>query len=134
MLTLMLTMAIPEAADGITLTGLSIGGGVVSAIVAPIILYLKSKTVHKVQLEKDMNERFVSKEDHKKDIDAINKRIDDFGPIFNRMFRKLSDIDSKAEERAEKLHRRLDPIIEKVSAHTAALEILKGFKRELNDD
>lgn len=114
--------------DGVTLTGLSIGGGVVAAVCGVVTTVMKLRSVQKVQIEKQLSDQYVTKEEHRRDIEAVNKRIDDFGPIFNRLFKKLNEIDAKAEDRAEKLHRRLDPICMQTAANSEAISLMKGRK------
>lgn len=58
---------------------------------------------------------------------ALEKRIDEIGPAINRIFKKLNENDTRAEDRANLLHRRLDPVIERVAANSAQLELLKGM-------
>lgn len=41
------------------------------------------------------------------------------------VIRKLDEIDTRAEERAQATHRRLDPVIGKVAANTEAIENIK---------
>lgn len=61
---------------------------------------------------------------------ALEKRIDELGPALNRIFRKLNENDQRSEDRSLQLHRRLDPVIEKVAANSASVEMLKGLARD----
>lgn len=67
-----------------------------------------------------------------KQMDAMDKRIDEVGPALNRIFLKLNENDKKSEERTIRLHDRLEPIIQKVAATGAVVEFLKQerFKDE----
>jgi len=56
---------------------------------------------------------------------AISKRIDELGPALERIFKKLSDNDKRSEERANQMHRRVDPLIEKLAATSAEVEMMK---------
>ena len=53
---------------------------------------------------------------------AIGKRIDTIEQTSHTILNKLDDLDTRAETRSENLHRRLDPIIEKVAANSAKVE------------
>ena len=57
---------------------------------------------------------------------ALEKRIDALGPALNRIFKKLSENDRRGEDRSLQLHRRLDPVVEKVAATAATVEMMKG--------
>jgi len=46
---------------------------------------------------------------------AITKRIDELGPALNRIFQKLDTNDKRSEERAQQMHKRVDPLIEKLA-------------------
>ena len=56
---------------------------------------------------------------------AIGKRIDGIEATSGAILRKLDEIDTRAEERAQQTHRRLDPFIEKVAANSEAIENIK---------
>lgn len=56
---------------------------------------------------------------------SLTKRIDELGPALNRIFKKLSENDQRSEERANKIHCRIDPLIEKVAATSAEVDMLK---------
>lgn len=60
-----------------------------------------------------------------KQMDAMDKRIDELGPALNRIFLKLNENDRKSEERTIRLHDRLEPVIQKVAANSAVIEMLK---------
>ena len=60
---------------------------------------------------------------------ALEKRIDALGPALNRIFKKLNANDQRSEERSVQLHRRLDPVVEKVAATAATVEMMKGQKK-----
>ena len=56
---------------------------------------------------------------------AINSRIDDIGPAIGRVFRKLDEIDKKAEERSIQTHRRLDPILSDIGCLRGKVEVIE---------
>lgn len=60
----------------------------------------------------------------------ISKRIDAIGPALNRLFAKISEVDTKAEERSIATHRRLDPILEKVASNMSEVELMKKIMLE----
>lgn len=56
---------------------------------------------------------------------AIEKRIDAIMPMLKDISNQISSSSARAEERAVQLHRRLDPIVEKVAANAAELDLIK---------
>ena len=61
---------------------------------------------------------------------AIGKRIDTIETSTRTIINKLDEIDTRAEQRSENLHRRLDPIIEKVAANSAKIDVFEATVRE----
>jgi len=61
---------------------------------------------------------------------AIGKRIDTIETTSHAILAKLDEIDTRAEVRSENLHRRLDPVIEKVAANSAKVEMLDAAIRD----
>ena len=61
---------------------------------------------------------------------AIGKRIDTIETSTRTIINKLDEIDTRAEQRSENLHRRLDPIIEKVAANSAKVEMMDAVIRD----
>lgn len=60
---------------------------------------------------------------------ALEKRIDTLVPLLTKISDQVASSSARAEERAVQLHRRLDPIVEKVAASAAELDLLKDFHR-----
>lgn len=56
---------------------------------------------------------------------AIQKQIEAIGPALGRVFNKLDENDKRSEERAKDTHRRLDPILVKVSENMARVDLLE---------
>ena len=56
---------------------------------------------------------------------ALEKRIDAIMPVLKDISNQISSSSARAEERAVQLHRRLDPIVEKVAANAAELDLIK---------
>jgi len=61
---------------------------------------------------------------------AIVKRIDTIETTSRAILQKLDDIDTRAEKRSFDLHRRLDPIIEKVAANSAKVDMIEQTVRD----
>ena len=61
---------------------------------------------------------------------AIGKRIDTIETTSHAILAKLDEIDTRAEVRSENLHRRLDPVIEKVAANSAKVDMLDAAIRD----
>ena len=61
---------------------------------------------------------------------AIGKRIDTIETTSRAILQKLDDIDTRAEKRSFDLHRRLDPIIEKVAANSAKVDMIEQTVRD----
>lgn len=73
---------------------------------------------------------FVTCGECKQHREAISKRIDTIETSTRKILDKLDDIDTRAEQRSVDLHRRLDPIIEKVAANSAKVELIENTVRE----
>ena len=56
---------------------------------------------------------------------ALEKRIDGITPMLEQISRQIQSSSARAEERAVQLHRRLDPVVEKVAANAAGLDYLR---------
>lgn len=116
--------------DGINL---AIGGGAVTAIAGVVGAYIKAK-FGKTEIPQPMETQqvgpFVTCGECKQHRVAIGKRIDTIEESTRTIINKLDDIDNRAEQRSENLHRRLDPIIEKVAANSAKVEMMDAVIRD----
>ena len=116
--------------DGINL---AIGGGAVTAIAGVVGAYIKAK-FGKTEIPQPMETQqvgpFVTCGECKQHRAAIGKRIDSIEDSTRTIINKLDDIDNRAEQRSENLHRRLDPIIEKVAANSAKVEMMDAVIRD----
>ena len=116
--------------DGINL---AIGGGAVTAIAGVVGAYIKAK-FGKTEIPQPMETQqvwpFVTCGECKQHRQAIGKRIDTIEDSTRTIINKLDDIDNRAEQRSENLHRRLDPIIEKVAANSAKVEMMDAAIRD----
>lgn len=116
--------------DGVNL---AIGGTAVTAIAGVVGAYIKAK-FGKTQIPQPMETSqvgpFVTCGECKQHRAAIGKRIDTIETSTRTIINKLDEIDTRAEQRSENLHRRLDPIIEKVAANSAKVDMIENTVRE----
>lgn len=116
--------------DGVSLT---MGGAAVTAIAGVAGAYIKAK-FGKTQIPQPMETQqvgpFVTCGECKQHRAAIGKRIDTIEDSTRTIINKLDEIDTRAEQRSENLHRRLDPIIEKVAANSAKVEMMDAVIRD----
>jgi len=116
--------------DGVNL---AIGGTAVTAIAGVVGAYIKAK-FGKTQIPQPMETKqvgpFVTCGECKQHRAAIGKRIDTIETSTRTIINKLDEIDTRAEQRSENLHRRLDPIIEKVAANSAKIDFFESTVRE----
>jgi hypothetical protein len=116
--------------DGVNL---AIGGTAVTAIAGVVGAYIKAK-FGKTQIPQPMETSqvgpFVTCGECKQHRAAIGKRIDTIETSTRTIINKLDEIDTRAEQRSENLHRRLDPIIEKVAANSAKIDVFESTVRE----
>lgn len=116
--------------DGVSLT---IGGSAVASLAGLAGAYIKAK-FGKTQIPQPMETQqvgpFVTCGECKQHRQAIGKRIDTIETSTRTIINKLDEIDTRAEQRSENLHRRLDPIIEKVAANSAKVEMMDAVIRD----
>lgn len=116
--------------DGVSLT---MGGAAVTALAGVAGAYIKAK-FGKTQIPQPMETQqvgpFVTCGECKQHRAAIGKRIDTIETSTRTIINKLDEIDTRAEQRSENLHRRLDPIIEKVAANSAKIDVFENTVRE----
>ena len=116
--------------DGVSLT---MGGAAVTALAGVAGAYIKAK-FGKTQIPQPMETSqvgpFVTCGECKQHRAAIGKRIDTIETSTRTIINKLDEIDTRAEQRSENLHRRLDPIIEKVAANSAKGDMIENTVRE----
>ncbi len=118
-------------ADGIT-----ISAAAVSAIVGAVATYLKMRSTQKVAVSPDplhvettRNGPYVTVGECKNYRCEIGKQFATMHENDRQIMKKLDEIDQRSEERANALHRRIDPFIEKVAANGEAVEFLKDNLR-----
>ena len=116
--------------DGVNL---AVGGGAVTAIAGVVGAWIKAK-FGKTQIPQPMETSqvgpFVTCGECKQHRAAIGKRIDTIETSTRTIINKLDENDTRAEQRSENLHRRLDPIIEKVAANSAKVDMIENTVRE----
>ena len=116
--------------DGVNL---AIGGGAVTAIAGVVGAYIKAK-FGKTEIPQPMETQqvgpFVTCGECKQHRAAIGKRIDTIETSTRTIINKLDEIDTRAEQRSENLHRRLDPMIEKVAANSAKIDFFENTVRD----
>lgn len=116
--------------DGVNL---AVGGGAVTAIAGVVGAWIKAK-FGKTQIPQPMETQqvgpFVTCGECKQHRAAIGKRIDTIETSTRTIINKLDEIDTRAEQRSENLHRRLDPIIEKVAANSAKIDFFESTVRD----
>ena len=115
--------------DGVNL---AIGGSAVTAIAGVAGAWIKAKfgkTNIPQPMETSQVGPFGSCGECKQHRAAIGKRLDTVESSTRTIINKLDEIDTRAEQRSENLHRRLDPIIEKVASNSAKVDMMEGVIR-----
>ena len=107
----------------ISTSGLSILGTLIGVWIKA--RYSRTK-IEPDPLNVNKTEKYITRGECKNYRCALEKRIDEFAPALERIFKKLNENDQKSEARSTQLHRRLDPIIEKTAAHQEAISLIKG--------
>lgn len=126
--------------DGVSLT---VGGAAVSAIAGVVGAWIKAKYGKpvvpqplKTEIAPDPLNVHTEKKPSYVPVAECNRRMCEHAERMTRLegdvkesnaavIRKLDEIDTRAEERAQATHRRLDPVIGKVAANTEAIENIK---------
>lgn len=65
-----------------------------------------------------------------KQIDAVDKRIDEIGPALGRVFIKLDKNDKRSEDRACALYRRIDPLIQELGSVRGKVEMFEKLAEQ----
>lgn len=121
-------------------TGIIISSGALGAVCAVASTWIKSKFGTKLKAPLDSNDRYVTELQCQHYRCAIDKRISDnmelvkkITDAINRIDKKIDETDNKAEDRAYNIHRRLDPIVEKVGSINAKIDVLDNIiKKEIS--
>jgi len=116
--------------DGVNL---AIGGSAVTAIAGVAGAWIKAR-FGKTQIPQPMETSqvgpYVTCGECKQHRAAIGKRLDTVESSTRTIINKLDEIDTRAEQRSENLHRRLDPIIEKVASNSAKVDMMDTIIRD----
>jgi hypothetical protein len=115
--------------DGVNL---AIGGSAVTAIAGVAGAWIKAKfgkTNIPQPMETSQVGPYVTCGECKQHRAAIGKRLDTVESSTRTIINKLDEIDTRAEQRSENLHRRPDPIIEKVASNSAKVDMMEGVIR-----
>jgi len=94
------------------------------------VIWANKRNEKKAQRPVDSDDRFVTQLECRNHRCAMEKRIDELGPALERIFKKLTDNDKRSEERANQMHRRVDPLIEKLSETRGEVSALKDRIRD----
>jgi len=114
--------------DGTFITAMLSGITGILGVVGIIIW--KSRRDEKKRRPLDSKDLYVTCQQCQDHRAAIGRRIDELGPALNRIFDRIALNDKRSEERANQMHRRIDPLIERVAAHKADIENLKEQSRK----
>lgn len=122
--------------DGISLI---ISGSAIGAIATLVGSWIKarySKTKIEPQpLEVKQAPNFVTCDECKAHRKAVHSRIDELRPRVEKLIEMMQVADAKAEERAVHLHRRIDPLAEKLAGNQELLrEHLNTHRNRSNND
>ena len=98
----------------------------IAGIISSLVVYFKMKGRVEVKTRRplDHDDVYVTHGDCKRLMCAMERRIEEIGPALNRIFVKLNDNDKRSEQRTIRLHERLEPVIERVAANSAKIEML----------
>lgn len=110
-------------------TGIVISSGAVGAICGVVGTWIKSRMGVKQKRPLDSDDLFVTQQQCQQHRCAIEKRIDDNLEILRKIPAMIEESDRKAEKRSCDLHRRLDPVVEKVAANAAKIEVFENLAK-----
>lgn len=114
--------------DGLNL---AIGGAALGSLCTVAAAWIKARFGRKVEIDKmppvAMADKFVTCDQCKAHRDAIDKRFDAQVQLFSKVSDKLDLIEAHNEDRAKRMHDRLDPVIR------SAAEALVLMRQHLED-
>lgn len=112
----------------------------IAAVVGALGVVMWGKRKGAVARPVDSDDRYVTQLECKnyrcaieRHLDGLGKRLDELGPALNRIFKKLNENDARSEERANQMHRRIDPLIERTAANSQAIEMLRANATQKGD-
>lgn len=103
------------------LTGIA---GIISTALVYFKMKSKAESPVKVKRPLDHDDVYMTHGECKELRCSLQKQIDEIGPAINRVFQRLCENDRKSEERTARLHERLEPVIQKVAADSAVIQVL----------
>jgi hypothetical protein len=111
--------------------GVAVSSGAIGSIVTALVAWWRTRTTQPRKIEPtplptEQVGPFVTCGECKQHRAAIGKRIDTIETTSRAILNKLDEIDNRAEKRSVDLHRRLDPIVEKVAASSAKVEMMEA--------
>lgn len=110
--------------------GIIIGSGAVGAICGVAGTWIRSKVAQKRARPVDSDDRYVTQLECRNMRCEMNRRIEEIGPALGRIFQKLTDNDKRSEDRSMSIHRRVDPLIEKLSETKGRVDGLENRIRD----
>jgi len=114
--------------DGTFITAVFTG---MAAVIGSIstLMWCKHKA-GKQQRPLDTDDTYVTHGECKSHRCALEKRIDSITPMLKQISDAVERSATRAEERAVQLHRRLDPIVERVAANSAKIDMFEELARQ----
>jgi len=94
------------------------------------VIWANKRNDKKAQRPLDTDDTYVTHGECKSHRCALEKRIDSITPMLKQISDAVERSASRAEERAVQLHRRLDPIVERVAANSAKIELFENLARQ----
>lgn len=130
------TCVLPAFADAAATAapdGAWISTAAISALCAGIGAVLgkfwPSRVRAEVKRPMDTDDTFVTVGQCKQHRCALQREIDNEREFARQVLNRLDEMDTKAEKRSVDLHRRLDPVVEKVAQCSAEVGMLKELKK-----
>lgn len=116
-------------------TGIVISSGALGALCTLGATYIKAKFGQKARIEPDplnvaKQDKFVTRGECQNYRVCLGQRIDNITPALKSIGDKIDANEAKAEKRSVDLHRRLDPVVEKVAANSARLDVFERLTVE----
>lgn len=115
--------------------GIAVSSGAIGSIVTALVAWWKAKTTQPRKIEPTPlpvkeEDKFITCGECKQHRLAIGKRIDTIEHTSQAIRGKLDELDTRAEKRSVDLHRRLDPIVERVAETKGRVDMLDATIRE----
>lgn len=116
-------------------TGIAISSGAVGAICGVVSAYVRARLVRRSRIEPDPSPFPVRKVADCISVGECNRRMKALEERMDKVERRLSDgldsilkkldaMDARGEERARQMNVRLDPVVERVAANSARIDMI----------